>query len=230
MTLHARNAARAEEVRRALPEAEAVVIGDVSSITQTGGVAEQVNALGRFDAVIHNVGVGSLGSRIETEDRLSQTFAVNVLAPYLLTALIGRPGRLIYLSSGMHRSADPRLDDPQWAKRAWNGWQAYSESKLFDVMLAFGVARLWPKVMANAVEPGWVATKLGGAGAPDDLTLGAVTQAWLAVSDDAEATVSGQYFYHQKHRQVHPATREVALQEQLIDYCTRLTGLGLPST
>jgi NAD(P)-dependent dehydrogenase (short-subunit alcohol dehydrogenase family) len=230
VTLHARNAARAEEVRRALPEAEAVVIGDVSSITQTRGVAEQVNALGRFDAVIHNVGVGSRGSRVETEDGLSQTFAVNVLAPYLLTALISRPGRLIYLSSGMHRGADARLDDAQWAGRPWNGWQAYSESKLFDVMLAFAVARLWSKVMSNAIEPGWVATKMGGAGAPDDLRLGAVTQVWLAVSDDVEATVSGQYFYHQKHRQVHPAAREVALQEQLIDYCTRLTGLGLPST
>ena len=82
--------------------------------------------------------------------------------------------------------------------------------------------------MANAIEPGWVATKMGGAGAPDDLTLGAVTQAWLAVSDDTEATVSGQYFYHQKHQKVHPAAREVTLQDQLIDYCTGLTGLKLP--
>lgn len=229
VTLHARNAARAEDARRALPEAETVVIGDLSSIAQTRAVAEQVNAFARFDAVIHNAGVGGLGSRIETADGLSQTFAVNVLAPYLLTALISRPDRLVYLSSGMHRGAEARFDDVQWEQRPWHGWQAYSESKLYDVMLALAAARLWPNVMANAVEPGWVATKMGGKGATDDLRLGAVTQAWLAVSDDEQATVSGQYFYHQQHRQAHPAAREVALQDRLIACCERLTGVGFPS-
>jgi NAD(P)-dependent dehydrogenase (short-subunit alcohol dehydrogenase family) len=111
VTLHARNDARAADTRRALPQADAVVVADLSSIAQMRAVAEQVNALGHHDAVIHNVGVGSRRGRIETEDGLSQLFAVNVLAPYLLTALVARPERLVYVSSGMHGGGDPDLDD-----------------------------------------------------------------------------------------------------------------------
>lgn len=227
VTLHARDEARAEDARRALPQAETVVIGDASSIAQTRRMADQVNALGHHDAVIHNVGVGSRRGRIETEDGLSQVFAVNVLAPYLLTALIARPDRLVYLSSGMHAGAEARLDDAQWEKRRWNGSQAYSESKLFDVMLAFAIARRWPLVKSNTMTPGWVPTKMGGAGAPDDLALGAVTQAWLAASDDPEATVSGRYFYHQRQQRSNPAAERTGLQDQLLDYCATLTGVAL---
>lgn len=228
VTLHARNEARAADARRGLPEADAVVVGDVASLTAARGVADQVNALGRHDAVIHNVGVGSRGGRVETADGLSQLFAVNVLAPYLLTALLTRPDRLIYVSSGMHSSGDAHLDDAQWVKRRWNGSQAYSDSKLFDVMLAFAVARLWPAVKSNAVTPGWVPTKMGGAGAPDSLALGAITQAWLAVSDDAGALVSGRYFYHKKTERAHHAASRPELQQQLLDYCAKLTGVRLP--
>ncbi len=228
VTLHARNEERAADTHRALPQAEAVVIGDVSSIAAMRRVAEQVNALGRYDAVIHNVGVGSRAGRVETEEGLSQLFAVNILAPYLLTALITPPGRLVYLSSGMHMSGDARLDDAQWIRRRWNGAQAYSDSKLFDVMLAFAVARLWPRVKSNAMTPGWVATKMGGAGAPDNLSLGATTQAWLAVSDDAEAAATGRYFHHQQRQRVNPAAERTDLQDRLLDYCTGLTGVALP--
>jgi NAD(P)-dependent dehydrogenase (short-subunit alcohol dehydrogenase family) len=227
VTLHARNDTRAADTRRALPQAEAVVVGDLSSIDQMRQVAVQVNALGRYDAVIHNVGVGYRGARVETVDGLSRVIAVNVLAPYLLTALIAVPHRLVYLSSGMHRSGDAQLKDPQWTARRWNGSQAYSDSKLLDVVLAFAVARRWPGVLSNALEPGWVPTKMGGPGAPDDLTLGAVTQAWLAVSDDAAARVTGQYFRHQKPHHVHPATHRSDLQDELLEYCARLTGTPL---
>lgn len=137
-------------------------------------------------------------------DGLSDVFAVNVLAPYLLTALITAPDRLIYLSSGMHTAGDPSLTDLQWTTRQWNGAQAYADSKLFDVLLAFGVARRRSATLSNALEPGWVPTKMGGPGAPDDLALAPVTQAWLAVSNDAAATVSGRYFYHQKQLAAHP--------------------------
>jgi NAD(P)-dependent dehydrogenase (short-subunit alcohol dehydrogenase family) len=224
VTLHARNDARAADARRALPQAEAVIVGDVASIEQMRLVAAQVNALGRYDAVIHNVGIGSRTSRTETIDGLSQLFAVNVLAPYLLTALIQPPDRLAYLSSGMHRSGDANLNDPQWTARRWNGSQAYSDTKLLDVVLAFAVARRWPGTLSNAVEPGWVPTKMGGPGAPDDLTLGAVTQAWLAVSDAAAARVTGQYFRHQKQHAVHSAARRTEFQDALLDYCAGLTG------
>ncbi len=127
----------------------------------------------------------------------------------------------------MHRRGDPSLEDPQWEHRPWNGAQAYSDSKLHDTMLAFAVARLWPGVLSNAVEPGWVPTKMGGPGAPDDLSLAPVTQAWLAVSDDPAATGTGRYFYHQRHREPHPAARNPAFQDDLLSYCAGLTGTPL---
>jgi NAD(P)-dependent dehydrogenase (short-subunit alcohol dehydrogenase family) len=228
VTLHARNEARAADAGRALSQAEAVVVGDLSSIAQMRRVAAQANELGRYDAVIHNVGVGYREPHADAVDGLSHVFAINVLAPYLLTALMLPPRRLVYLSSGMHRGGKADLRDPQWKTRRWNGSQAYSDSKLLDVVLAFAVARRWPAVLSNALEPGWVPTKMGGPGAPDDLSLGAVTQAWLAVSDDPAAMVSGQYFRHQRRHQVHPAARREELQDELLAYCAGLTGTALP--
>jgi NAD(P)-dependent dehydrogenase (short-subunit alcohol dehydrogenase family) len=229
VTLHARNQVRADDARSALPRAEHVVVGDLSSVGQTRAVAEQVNAQGPFDAVIHNAGVGYREPRrAQTADGLEHVFAVNVLAPYLLTALIARPARLVYLTSGMHRGGRAELDDPQWATRRWNAAQAYSDSKLFDVLLAFGVARRWPDVLSNSVEPGWVATRMGGSGAPDDLSLAPVTQAWLAVSDDPAALVTGQNFYHQQIRPAQPDAHSARYQDALLDYCGRLTATPLP--
>jgi NAD(P)-dependent dehydrogenase (short-subunit alcohol dehydrogenase family) len=198
-------------------------VGDMKS------VADQVNRLGRFDAVIHNAGVGYRESqRLETEDGLPHIFAINVLAPYVLTALIGRPNRLVYLSSGMHRSAEANFEDLLWSKRRWQGAQAYAESKLYDVMLAFAVARLWPTVHANALEPGWVATRMGGSSAPDDLSKAHLTQAWLALSDDPLALSSGEYFYHKALRAPNPIARDQEAQKRLIDACARLSGAPLP--
>jgi len=228
VTLHARNAARADDARRALPAAEAVLTGDLASIAQTRALAGQVNERGHYDAIIHNAGVGYREARLETVDGLEHIFAINVLAPYVLTALIAPPSRLIYLSSGMHRGGHPELNDPQWTKRRWNGSQAYSDSKLFDVVLAFAVARRWPAVFSNAVEPGWVPTKMGGPGAPDDLELGAATQVWLATSDDPAARVSGAYFYHQRRHEVHPAARSEGVQDALLDYCASVSDVALP--
>jgi NAD(P)-dependent dehydrogenase (short-subunit alcohol dehydrogenase family) len=230
VTLHARNESRAGDARMALPSAESVVVGDLAAIAGMRQVAAAADATGRYDAVIHNAGIGYREPRrVETEDGLEHVFAVNVLAPYLLTALLAAPGRLVYLSSGMHRGGHASLSDPQWTQRPWSGAQAYSDSKLFDVVLAFAVARHWPTVLSNALEPGWVPTKMGGPGAPDNLSLAPVTQAWLAVSDDPAARATAGYFYHQRPQEVHPAARDTAFQDELLDYCTTLTGVALPA-
>src|SRR5579862_8407471 len=224
--LHARSQERGRQALSAVPGAETVVIGDLSSIAQTRKVAEQVNALGGFDAIIHNAGVGYREpARIATEDGLPQVFAVNTLAPYILTALIHKPKRLVYLSSGLHKSGDASLKDLAWEHRPWQGQQAYSDTKLHDILLAFAIARRWPGVLSNALEPGWVPTKMGGAGAPDDLDAGHRTQVWLAVSNDPSAMVTGQYFYHMKPRKPMAATHDTERQELLLEACKKFSGV-----
>lgn len=229
VVLHARNEQRGRDAMSAVPGAETVLVADLSSIQQTKSLADQVNSVGSLDAVIHNAPVGYQSPRrITTEDGLSQEFAVNTLAPYILTALIHKPKRLVYLSSGLHRGGDTSLKDLNWDHRSWRGQQAYSDTKFHDVLLAFGVARRWRDVLSNALEPGWVATKMGGPNAPDDLHEGYRTQAWLAVSDTPDALVSGEYFYHMRPRSPLAATRSTELQEKLIDACQRLSGVTLP--
>jgi NAD(P)-dependent dehydrogenase (short-subunit alcohol dehydrogenase family) len=230
VVLHARNQERGAQALAGVPRAETVVVGDLSSIAATRGIADQVNKLGRFDAVIHNAGIGyQERSRHSTIDGLPSVFAVNTLSPYLLTALIARPRRLVYLSSGMHRGGDTSLDDLTWAKRRWNGSSAYSDTKLHDVMLAFAVARKWPDVLSNSVEPGWVPTKMGGAGAPDDLDEGRRTQVWLATSDAPAAQVTGKHFFHMKPRAAAPAASDPQVQERLLAECGRISGVLFPA-
>ena len=228
VVLHARSRQRVVDALSGTPGAAGALVGDLSSIAQTCAVAEAANASGRFDAVIHNAAVGFREPRIETADGLSHVFAINVLAPYLLTALIAVPERLVFLSSGMHQGGDPDLDDLQWTRRRWSGAQAYSDSKLFDLALALAVARLWPGVLSNAVEPGWVATKMGGPGAPDNLELGSDTQAWLATSSDPDATVTGRYFYHRRARRFAPSAARVEVQDGLLAACEELSGVPFP--
>lgn len=228
VVLHARSAARAEDARQELPAATAVVIGDLSTIDAAKSVAEQVNSLGRFDAVIHNAAVGYKEPLQTTADGLPHLFAINTLSVFILTALIQRPSRLVFMSSGMHRGAAANLEDVTWKKRPWNGSSAYAESKLHDALLAFGVARRWKDVRSNAVEPGWVATKMGGPGAPDDLQKGCETQAWLAAGDDPAADVTGRYFFHKRDREPSTASRDENDQDKLIEICEGLSGVRLP--
>ncbi len=225
--LHARSAKRASALADLAPRSAGVVIGDLSSAVETRAIADQVNKIGRMDAVIHNAGVYLEPSRGTTSEGHAKTLAVNTLAPYMLTALIERPTRLIYLTSGLHRGGGDALSDIDWIERRWEPSRAYSESKLCVTALAFAVARHWPDVLSNAVDPGWVPTKMGGAGAPDDLEMGHLTQTWLAVSDDFAATVSGRYWYHREQRRPAAEALDHSFQDELMTRLSGLTGISL---
>ena len=227
VVLHARSRKRAAVLSDLAADAAGVVIGDLGSAAETREVASQVNQIGRMDAVIHNAGVFLEPSRSPTAEDHAKTLAVNTLAPYLLTALIGRPDRLIYLSSGLHHSGTGSLRDIDWTERPWNAARANSESKLYVTALALTLARVWPDVFSHAVDPGWVPTKMGGAAATGDLEKGYLTQTWLAVSNDAAATVSGGYWYHRQRQEPAPEAHDPAFQDQLIDRLAALTGLAL---
>jgi NAD(P)-dependent dehydrogenase (short-subunit alcohol dehydrogenase family) len=226
VVLHARTRERAAALSDLAPDAAGVVTGDLSSAPETRELADQVNDIGRMDAVIHNAGVFLEPSRSATAEGHAKTLAVNTLAPYMLTALIDRPDRLIYLSSGLHHAGAGSLRDIDWTGRRWNAAQAYSESKLQVTALALTVARAWPEVLSNVVDPGWVPTKMGGPAATGDLELGYLTQTWLAVSNNAAATVSGGYWYHRQRREPAAEARDLAFQDQLMDRLAALTGVA----
>jgi NAD(P)-dependent dehydrogenase (short-subunit alcohol dehydrogenase family) len=227
VVLHARTLERAAALSDLAPDAAGIVIGDLASAAETRELADQVNQIGRMDTVIHNAGVFLEPSRATTVDGHAKTLAVNTLAPYMLTAFIGRPDRLIYLSSGLHHAAAGSLRDIDWTERPWDAAKAYSESKLHITALALTLARAWPNVLSNAVDPGWVPTKMGGPGATGDLEMGYLTQAWLAVSNDAAATVSGRYWYHRQRQAPAPQARDLDFQDQLMDRLAALTGVAL---
>lgn len=227
VVLHARSQERAAALSDLAPKAAGVVIGDLASAAQTRSLADQVNKLGRMDAVIHNAGIFREPARGNTPEGHAKVFAVNVLAPYMLTALIQRPDRLVYLSSSMHRGGEGSLDDIDWSKRSWDTYRAYSESKLYVTALAFAVARQWPQVLSNAVDPGWVPTKMGGRGAPDDLEQGHLTQTWLAASDDAAAKSSGGLWHHRQRQEPAAQSLDLRFQDELVAKLAAITGVKL---
>jgi NAD(P)-dependent dehydrogenase (short-subunit alcohol dehydrogenase family) len=208
VVLHARNAARGKQALNNVPGAKDVLIADLSNIEETKTLAAKVNDIGKFDAVIHNAGIYQASAKL--------IFSVNTIAPYILTCLIHKPKRLIYLSSGMHFQGDTNME-----KRSFT----YSDSKLHVLILSMVVARKWTDVYSNSVDPGWVPTKMGGRGAPDNLTKGYQTQVWLAVSDDTEAKVSGRYFHHKEQKHYLRAASDVNVQEKFIDMCEQITGV-----
>jgi NAD(P)-dependent dehydrogenase (short-subunit alcohol dehydrogenase family) len=228
VVLHARSEQRAQETAIAVPQAAGVVVGDVSSLAQIRAVAKQANEFGPYDAVIHNVGVGGGVARREvTADGLGHLFTVNVLCPYLLTALMPAPPRLVYLTSGLEAGGNADLDDLMYEAKPWRGMQAYSDSKLYDVMLAFAVARLWRDVRSNAVDPGWIKTRMGGPGATGELAEGADTQVWLATSDEPAAQVTGRYLKQRRELTANAAAYDIGLQDRLLAACAQLTGTSL---
>jgi NAD(P)-dependent dehydrogenase (short-subunit alcohol dehydrogenase family) len=215
VVVHARSHERLETMDDLVARGATALVGDLADATQVRGLAGEAAEIGRLDAVIHNAAV------IDGRALLP----VNVVAPYLLTALMPRPRRLVYLSSGMHRGGRATL-----AGLDWSGGRVtatYSDTKLFVTAIAFAIARMWPDVISSAVDPGWVPTNMGGPGAPDDLRLGHLTQEWLATSDDAAARVSGGYWYHQQRQTAHPSAGDRRFQDALLDALRRHTGAGL---
>ena len=227
VVLHARSRQRATAVKDLAARSAGVAVGDLGSAADTRSVAEQVNAIGRMDAVIHNAGAYKTGGRAPTAEGHATIFAVNTLAPYILTALIERPRRLIYLSSAMHRGGSASLGDIDWTARHWDATQAYSDSKLQVTALALLIARRWPNVFSNAVNPGWVATKMGGAGAPDDFKEGYLTQTWLATSNDAAAMVRGRYWHHRETEAPAKSAGDPDFQDRLVATLEKITAVKL---
>jgi NAD(P)-dependent dehydrogenase (short-subunit alcohol dehydrogenase family) len=216
VVVHARSQQRLDVVQDLIDRGASAVIGDLSDLEQTRSVADQANRVGRFDTVIHNAGVYS-GRGV---------LSVNVVAPYVLTALVTKPGRLVYLSSSMHMGGHPKLQGVDWTGERVSA--SYSDSKLFVTALALGIARLWSDVITSAVDPGWVPTKMGGPNAPDDLRLGHLTQEWLATSNDPKALVTGGYWHHQRRVQPHIASLDAAFQTELLEKLAEATGIVLP--
>jgi NAD(P)-dependent dehydrogenase (short-subunit alcohol dehydrogenase family) len=223
---HARSSERADQVRAVLPGLADVVVGDLASLAQTRALAEAAAAIGPYDAVVHNAGVGG-GSpeKVLTADGIERIFQINTVAPYVLTALLPRAPRYVFTTSGLQANGYAEPDEIEWP---WDGMQAYADSKLQDVMLAFAIARLWPGVVSNAVDPGWIRTRLGGPNATDDVERGADTQVWLATSDDPDALVSGRFLKRRQVLEPNPQALDVELQERLLDRLADLTGIALP--
>lgn len=211
---HARTPERVAALDPLVAHGAGVVVADFTDRDAVERVAAELNDTEPFDAVIHNAGVWS-GAAV---------MPVNVIAPYLLTALLHRPRRLIYLSSGSHFDGRPSLDGTDWRGERPG---SYADSKLFVTTLATATARLCPDVLSNAVDPGWVPTKMGGPDAPDDLELGHRTQQWLAAGDDPRALATGGYWYHQQRQQPHPAVHDEAFQDRLLQTLAEETGTPL---
>jgi NAD(P)-dependent dehydrogenase (short-subunit alcohol dehydrogenase family) len=226
VVLHARSSERAAALSDLATHAAGVVIGDLRSAVETRSIAEQVNAIGRMDAVIHNAGIYQTRGRDATPEGHASILAVNTLAPYMLTALIERPDRLIYLSSSEHHAGAGPLRDLDFVKRRWDAARAYGESKLHVVALAF--ARRWPDVLSNAVDPGWARSRMGGPSAPVSVEQGQRTQSWLAVSNDPAAKVSGRYWYDLRQQQPAAEAMEVAYQDGLLAELAAITRVNLP--
>lgn len=227
--LHARNEQRAEDARKAVPNAVGMVVGDLGSIDGTKKLAEEANRHGPFDAIIHNAGLGLTSGSDRTSDGLVPVFVVNTLGPYILTCLMPKPKRLLYLSSSAHRSGHDSLDDVNWDKRTWDGYSAYCETKLHDVMLANAVARDWPDVQSCSMDPGWIKTKMAGA-----MATGRVSTPAKAIADFATGHLSpagvktGVYFTPQGVQAPKESADDEARQGELLKICEKLSGETFP--
>ncbi|KAI7648183.1 hypothetical protein KC318_g18105 [Hortaea werneckii] len=228
VTLHARNQDRASQAQKAVPAAEGVLIGDISTIAGSKELADRASKAGPWDTVVHNAGLGPSNSDRKTADGFQSTFAVNSLAPYVLTALMEKPKRLLYVSSGLHQGGDDSLEDVTWNQRPFAAFQAYNDSKLHNVMLANAVARKFPTVQSCSLDPGWVQTKLGGGGAPGTVDPPAkAIAAFASGSEDPAGGKSGLYLGVGGPKGPHQGALDTSKQDQLVKIYEKLSGVGL---
>jgi NAD(P)-dependent dehydrogenase (short-subunit alcohol dehydrogenase family) len=225
---HARSEDRARDTRAATGGRGEVVIGDLASLASTRSMVAALQQLAPCDVVVHNAGWSSRDERRPvTADGLEQTFQINALAPYLLTAALPLPRRLVWVSSDSIIRGRVDLDDLQH-EAAWTSDAAYADSKLAMTALALGIARRCPQVVSNAVHPGWVRTKMAGDAAPLGLDEGADTAVWLAASDDPAVTVSGAFFHERRVVRLNEQAYDDDVQDALLERCAELTGVRLP--
>lgn len=228
--LHARNEQRAKQAQDAVPNAAGVVIGDLGSIDGTKKMADEANKYGPFDSIVHNAGLGPSNGDNKTPDGIASTFAVNSLGPYILTALMAKPKRLLYLSSGLHNGSSDSFDDITWTQRKWDAMQAYNDSKLHDIMLANAIARYWPDVQSCSMDPGWIKTKMGGGGAPGVVGTPAKAMADFAAGEGKSP--AGQktavYFTPQGAQSPKKIAEEQGKQEELMGILRKLSGVSFP--
>ncbi|CAK7245873.1 MAG: hypothetical protein STHCBS139747_007478 [Sporothrix thermara] len=221
VVLHARNTKRAADAQAACPDAEAVLVGDLSSLAETKALAASASSLGTFDCVIHNAGVRrGQDNAVSRDTGYPRLFVTNTLAPYVLTALMPLPTRLVFVSSGLHYGGQPRLDTmPRGVK--------YGDSKLHNVMLAKYFARHGVDAAA-AVDPGWVPTKLGGRSAPDSIDDSARTYMMVALGTGAAKTAaSGAYFANSREVSPQAVASDEAQQDALVAKLAELSGVTI---
>lgn len=220
VTLHARNAQRAEDAKSACPGAEDCLIADLSSTSAVESLAEQLNSKGPWDAIIHNAGVMRISANSKGPEGLPTLFATNTLAPYMLSCLVKPPKNLVFLSSQLHQGGDASLKDLKNA--------GYSDSKLHNTMMAFWFAKqkAYAETRVSSLDPGWVKTKMGGSGASDDIDLSVADYVALAEGGLAEAG-KGTHWYHGRERSSHKGASDEGSQEKLIGELMEISGVKL---
>jgi retinol dehydrogenase-12 len=240
----ARGAAALDAVRAAAPAgAPRLELARLDSPAEVRELAARLEELGQIDVLANNAGILPAAERRVTPDGLELTFAVNHLAPFLLTDLLlpslrRGGGRVIAVSSDAHTSARFDRADPQ-LESGYTAWRAYANSKLANILFTRELARrtAGTGVTANCLHPGMVRTGLGrnlppllryGFTAASPLMLsprrGADTLVYLAASPEV-ADASGGYYIKRRERQPSEAARDPETARWLWQLSTELTGL-----
>ncbi|KAK5999333.1 hypothetical protein QM012_005551 [Aureobasidium pullulans] len=241
--LHARNSSRAHDATTACPDAYACITGDLSTLSGIRAFAQEADKHGPYGAIMHNAGLFR-GPFRRTEDGLPALVAVNTLAPYILSCLMKTPKRLIFVSSGLHQNGNAGLNDIDWKQRGegnWNDMQAYADSKLHNIMFAFGFHRRFG-IPTASVDPGWVKTKMGGENAMDDLDAAVETFAMVCTGEGAASAKEVGHFYQMEeisageegqaqsytNRSLRQEAKDVETQEKLFKILEGITGVKVP--